>query len=453
MPSNASCLSLDFRFLSSENPGTYNDAFLAELDTSDWSVDSSNAISAPHNFAFDPAGNPITVNGTGATESTAANAAGTNYNLATGILRASTPVSAGAHSVYLSIFDLADSIVDSAAFVDNLHTSALPPDECKPGVIDAGSAPSENPPVVVPPAVTPQQPAGPTAAIALDSDPTDLIGNAHSAAVSGTPAGSHIRWAVAGANPATGTATAGADGKATITWNGSNAGRDVLTAFVDVNGNGVLDPLSEPQKSVTVEWLAPPILGKTANAAPVSGTVLIKLPKGASARRWKLSPAATSGFVPFTAAMQVPVGSTFDATKGRMQMQTAQNTGKNVKTQDGEFYQGVFSFDQPKAKNPITTLTLNGPLDCVGGGGKKALAKKKVTSRSLWGSDHGGRFRTRGRNSSATVRGTQWLTKDSCSTTTTVVREGSVVVQDFAKKKNVVVKAGHKYVARAAKKK
>jgi ferric-dicitrate binding protein FerR (iron transport regulator) len=75
----------------------------------------------------------------------------------------------------------------------------------------------------------------------------------------------------------------------------------------------------------------------------------------------------------------------------------------------------------------------------------------RAKSRHLWGSDKGGKFRTRGRNSAATVRGTTWYTKDTCTTTTTVVREGSVIVTDFAKHKHVKVKAGKRYVARAAK--
>ena len=49
------------------------------------------------------------------------------------------------------------------------------------------------------------------------------------------------------------------------------------------------------------------------------------------------------------------------------------------------------------------------------------------------------------------MRGTLWLTKDTCTTTTTVVREGTVIVKDLAKHKNVKVKAGHRYVARAKK--
>jgi ferric-dicitrate binding protein FerR (iron transport regulator) len=71
--------------------------------------------------------------------------------------------------------------------------------------------------------------------------------------------------------------------------------------------------------------------------------------------------------------------------------------------------------------------------------------------RSLFSNVHG-RFRTRGRNSSATVRGTQFLVKDTCKGTLTQVTKGVVLVRDFTLRKNKVVKAGHKYLARARKK-
>ena len=46
------------------------------------------------------------------------------------------------------------------------------------------------------------------------------------------------------------------------------------------------------------------------------------------------------------------------------------------------------------------------------------------------------------------MRGTKWLVEDTCSTTLTRVARGTVTVRDFAKRKNVIVKAGKKYVAR-----
>jgi ferric-dicitrate binding protein FerR (iron transport regulator) len=59
-----------------------------------------------------------------------------------------------------------------------------------------------------------------------------------------------------------------------------------------------------------------------------------------------------------------------------------------------------------------------------------------------------GRFRTRGRHSTATVRGTKYLVKDDCNGTLTLVKEGRVVVRDFRRHRTVIVKTGHRYLAR-----
>jgi hypothetical protein len=77
-----------------------------------------------------------------------------------------------------------------------------------------------------------------------------------------------------------------------------------------------------------------------------------------------------------------------------------------------------------------------------------ASASGRRRVRRLWGSDSGGRFRTHGRHSQATVRGTRWLTEDRCDGTLTRVTEGAVVVRDFARHRNIVVSAGHSYLAR-----
>ena len=91
-------------------------------------------------------------------------------------------------------------------------------------------------------------------------------------------------------------------------------------------------------------------------------------------------------------------------------------------------------------------------------GGRRARARcaganasyiRRDPVRRLWGHDRGGRFRTFGRHSQATVRGTRWLTADTCAGTLTFVKRGAVVVRDFARRRNVLVRAGHRYLARA----
>jgi hypothetical protein len=79
--------------------------------------------------------------------------------------------------------------------------------------------------------------------------------------------------------------------------------------------------------------------------------------------------------------------------------------------------------------------------------GAKTKPKKPVSVRRLWGKGSG-RFRTRGRYSSGTVRGTWWLTSDRCDGTRTLVRDGTVVVYDFGLKKKVKVTAGNSYLAK-----
>ena len=106
-----------------------------------------------------------------------------------------------------------------------------------------------------------------------------------------------------------------------------------------------------------------------------------------------------------------------------------------------QLYSGRFKVTQPGS---ITQFALNEPLASCRGA-RAAAAKPKT--RRLWG-DGKGKFRTRGSYAAATVRGTKWLVQDSCAGTLVRVTQGSVVVRDFRRKKNVVVRAGKRYTAR-----
>ena len=142
VPKNANCLSVRFRFLSEEYPefvhDIFNDAFIAELDRSTWDASGSTdpTISSPDNFAVTASGLPIRVNATGDTAVSARRARGTTYDAATRLLRASTPVTRGGHSLYLSIFDQGDRQYDSAVFLDKLTLDRLSP--CKSGAVVEG---------------------------------------------------------------------------------------------------------------------------------------------------------------------------------------------------------------------------------------------------------------------------------------------------------------------------
>jgi hypothetical protein len=69
------------------------------------------------------------------------------------------------------------------------------------------------------------------------------------------------------------------------------------------------------------------------------------------------------------------------------------------------------------------------------------------TVRQVWG-DGKGRFRTRGRYSSATVRGTNWLTADRCDGTFTRVVRGVIQVSDFPRRRQITVRPGGSHLAR-----
>ena len=109
-----------------------------------------------------------------------------------------------------------------------------------------------------------------------------------------------------------------------------------------------------------------------------------------------------------------------------------------------------------KAKALITDLVMKGQIaqsQCAPiKGARSAAANKKKGPKAvlgqLWGSGKG-KFRTSGKYSSATVRGTIWLVQDRCEGTLTKVTRGTVQVADFRRHKTVTVKAGHSYLARA----
>ena len=169
--------------------------------------------------------------------------------------------------------------------------------------------------------------------------------------------------------------------------------------------------------------LPPPEAGETVNVFEARGRVRVKIP-------------GSDEFFELEQAQQVPVGSTFDTSNGRVTLQAA---GR----QKAWFYQGVFKLGQGKGRKPLSTMTLTGKLSC-GGSAYAAAARKK---RRLWG-DGKGKFRTQGQFSSATVRGTRWLVEDRCDGTLTRVAKGKVAVRDFVRKRTVVVSAGKQYLAK-----
>jgi hypothetical protein len=221
----------------------------------------------------------------------------------------------------------------------------------------------------------------------------------------------------------------------------------------DKDGDGI------PDDQDTSDGSQPPIPGKTFDARVLSGDVFIKYAPGTGPRA--VTP--PKGFVPLKGAANIPIGSQLDTRKGHVSVTSSANSDGS-KSQAAEFYDAIFQVKQTvpkkKPKKPvalITDLVLKGEpsrSECapIKGAAAAAAKKKKRGAKSvlgsLWGSGKG-KFRTNGKYSSATVRGTIWLTQDRCDGTLTTVKRGTVSVRDFKLEKTVSVKAGHSYLARA----
>jgi hypothetical protein len=192
-------------------------------------------------------------------------------------------------------------------------------------------------------------------------------------------------------------------------------------------------------ESATLPPPAPPVAGKRLNVTAERGEIFVKVP-------------GAEGYVELTRAASVPVGSLIDAKGGAVRLTSAANL-KGAK-QTAIFSRGAFAVRQKRQRRPVTDLVLNGGdfSSCRRRSSARRSAvvnsSRRGARRGLWGRGRG-RFRTRGRHGAATVRGTIWFTEDRCDGTLVRVRRGVVSVRDFARKRRVLVPAGHRYLARA----
>jgi hypothetical protein len=239
-------------------------------------------------------------------------------------------------------------------------------------------------------------------------------------------------------------------------------GSALRVAEIDVGADGVVGPDDVPQTLVaegsarggqlvtTLADLPNPVLGRRINVEPVRGRVRIALPRrrGRGAAR-----ASQKGlrFVRLRQARQIPVGSFLDTRRGVVRLQSARN--RRGARQTGTFNGGVFKSLQSRKRRlrGLTTLSLSGKFRSCVRRGKGAQAQTAISRRRLrrLRGRARGRFRTRGRYSAATVRGTAWGVIDRCDNTLTRVSDGRVAVRDFRRKRTIVVRAGKTYIARA----
>jgi hypothetical protein len=180
-----------------------------------------------------------------------------------------------------------------------------------------------------------------------------------------------------------------------------------------------------------------PRVGRAVVVHPVKGTVRVRRPNG-------------HGFQALEQGERIPVGSLVDTRHGSVRLRTALD--RDGHTQSGIFSGGLFSIAQ--GRTGMTDLYLRGGSFARCRRGLKASAsassRPRGPVRSLWGRDHSGKFRTHGRDSVATVRGTTWLTQDRCDGTLTVVRSGAVSVRERRTHRTLTVRAGGRHLARRA---
>ena len=208
------------------------------------------------------------------------------------------------------------------------------------------------------------------------------------------------------------------------------------SATVDVVSNA-------PPPPPPTETLPPPTPTEV-NVAPSSGDGQCVALKGGG------------GCKPLDAGQHVDISDIayVDPGKGKVQIDSIVGVGN--------FYGGKFSLTQlnkPAARTssgraaakPILVVNLVGSFkQCSTKSRSVSSAAASKPVRRLWGKGKG-RFRTKGRYASGTVRGTNWLTEDYCNGTQIRVVSGIVQVDDLVLKKTIMVHPGHKYFAKAPK--
>jgi hypothetical protein len=231
------------------------------------------------------------------------------------------------------------------------------------------------------------------------------------------------------------------------------------TVLLD-NGAGLSWPITVPAGgSVTrslsttfsptgqTRGVAPPVFAKAVDVGVVRGTVTIGVPGSAAAAGGDPARAArVVKFVRLRGTQQIPVGAFVNTRRGTVRLSSATSTGK---LQTGDFNGGVFQVRQARSNRGLTDINLSGSSfrGCKARGSQAGASSSRVVRRVRGRAR--GRYRTRGRYSAATVRGTTWTVTDRCDGTLTSVSSGVVTVHDNRRHRNVTVRAHHSYLARA----
>ena len=376
-----------------------------------------------------------------------------------------------ANHVKLAIADRGDSVLDSNVFLQRASFLSFTPDTVAPGTVivsgPTGTVPSATPTFAFSasePSVFECSIDGAAFFACAPPFTTPPLGNGqHTFSVrardgagnTGAPVSSTFFVAVSAPGDRDGDAVVDALDNCAAAVNPDQADKD---------GDRVGDACDASDAS------GGPTIAKTVIGTVVSGDVFVKFPAGtgprASARAAQTTAGTPAGYTPIKGAEVLPVGSVVHAVRGRLALTSASappTGGGATPTQKADFYDGIFQIRQKNARKPVTDLALRTPdlKKVCGANARSVIAgsfsakskKKKSTSKKvasqLWG-DGKGAFRTTGRHSAATVRGTKWLTQERCDGTLTRVTSGVVRVFDKNTKKTVTVRAGRSYLARAA---
>jgi DNA-binding beta-propeller fold protein YncE len=208
----------------------------------------------------------------------------------------------------------------------------------------------------------------------------------------------------------------------------------------NTTANNLLPITKLPSEVVVASTTVPaPVLARTGNVSPVSGTVLVRLP-------------ASKTFVPLSALRQIPFGTVVEATHGRVSVTTA---GPHGGTQTGEFFAGEFVLKQGANGLVVAELTGGNFSVCPtarershSARASAAHASPKHVVRKLWANAHGS-FSTKGNYAAGAVQGTEWLTEDLCEGTLIRVTRDKVAVTNLVNHRHVEVRTGHHYLAKA----
>jgi hypothetical protein len=194
-----------------------------------------------------------------------------------------------------------------------------------------------------------------------------------------------------------------------------------------------------------------PGLGVRTVIEELSGGVRV-VPRSGSSARVRASQKGQR-FSALREPRELRVGSLIDTRRGTARVTSARSR-RETNIQDGEFAAGIFQVLQSRrgSARGLTELRLKGGsfrrCRAARGGGRASAARLSRRAIRRLRSRARGRFRTRGRYSAATVRGTTFEVVDRCDGTLTRVRRGRVAVRDFKRRKTIILRAGKAYLAR-----